>query len=78
VIPGKTLDFEIIDGLGRIEDDVVEELAIRMEGIDKEDVWTCLRREDGVQGNAVKVAYMLLRDKQRLGRDREHTPFFLL
>jgi carbon catabolite-derepressing protein kinase len=76
VTPGKALDFEMIDGLGRIEDDVVEELALRMEGVEKEDVWACLRREDGVQGNAVKVAYMLLRDKRRLGRDCEHLPFF--
>ncbi|KAI6154225.1 kinase-like domain-containing protein [Pisolithus tinctorius] len=33
------------------------------------DIWECLRRDDGPQGNAVKVAYMLLRDKHRLGRD---------
>ncbi|KAI0050235.1 snf 1 [Auriscalpium vulgare] len=69
VTPGKTLDFEIIEGLGRIEDDVVEALAMRMDGVDKEEVWECLRRDDGVQGNAVKVAYMLLRDKRRLGQD---------
>lgn len=72
--PVKALDFEMIDGLGRIEEDVVDELAARMEGVDKEDVWESLRRDDGPQGNAVKVAYMLLRDKRRLGRDREHTP----
>ncbi|OJA08861.1 hypothetical protein AZE42_01751 [Rhizopogon vesiculosus] len=65
----KVLDFEIIDGLGRIEEDVVDELAKRMEDVDKEDIWECLRRDDGVQGNAVKVAYMLLRDKRRAGRD---------
>ncbi|KAH9077242.1 CAMK/CAMKL/AMPK protein kinase [Lactarius deliciosus] len=69
VTPGKALDFEIIDGLGRIEDDVVEELALRMDSVDKEDIWECLRRDDGAQGNAVRVAYMLLRDKRRLGRD---------
>lgn len=67
--PPKALDFEIIDGLGRIEEDVVDELATRMEGVDKDDVWESLRRDDGSQGNAVKVAYMLLRDKRRLGRD---------
>lgn len=67
----KVLDFEIIEGLGRIEEDVVDELATRMDGVDRDDVWECLRRDDGVQGNAVKVAYMLLRDKRRLGRDRE-------
>ena len=67
----KLLDFEIIEGLGRIEEDVVDELTTRMEGVDREDVWECLRRDDGVQGNAVKVAYMLLRDKRRLGRDCE-------
>lgn len=76
VTPGKALDFEMIDGLGRIEEGVVEELALRMEGVDKEHVWACLRRDDGVQGNAVKVAYMLLRDKRRLGQDCEHPPFF--
>lgn len=64
------LEFEIIDGLGRIEEDIIDDLAARMDGIDKDDVWECLRRDDGPQGNAVKVAYMLLRDKQRLGRDR--------
>ena len=69
VSPPKQLDFEIIEGLGRIEEDVVEELATSMIGVDKDDVWECLRRDDGVQGNAVKVAYMLLRDKRRLGKD---------
>ncbi|KIJ13810.1 hypothetical protein PAXINDRAFT_100499, partial [Paxillus involutus ATCC 200175] len=69
VTPAKVLDFEIIEGLGRIEEDVVDELASRMDGVDKEDIWECLRRDDGVQGNAVKVAYMLLRDKRRAGRD---------
>jgi carbon catabolite-derepressing protein kinase len=69
--PNNTLDFEIIHGLGRIDEDVVEDLAQRMEGVHKEDIWEALRRDDGVQGNAVKVAYMLLRDKRRQGRDRE-------
>ncbi|EIW87421.1 snf 1 [Coniophora puteana RWD-64-598 SS2] len=71
VVPSKTLDFEIIEGLGRIEEDVVDELAVRIEHVDKEDIWEALRRDDGVQGNAVKVAYMLLRDKRRQGRDLE-------
>jgi carbon catabolite-derepressing protein kinase len=69
VSPPKALDFELIDGLGRIEEDVVEDLAGRMEGVDRDDIWECLRRDDGPQGNAVKIAYMLLRDKRRLGRD---------
>ena len=69
VSPAKALDFEIIEGLGRIEEDVVEDLAARLDGVDKKEVWECLRRDDGPQGNAVKVAYMLLRDKRRLGRD---------
>lgn len=71
VTPPKQLDFEIIEGLGKIEEDVVEELANSMTDVDKEDIWECLKRDDGVQGNAVKVAYMLLRDKRRLGKDRE-------
>ncbi|GLB43723.1 putative non-specific serine threonine protein kinase [Lyophyllum shimeji] len=69
VTPPKALDFEIIEGLGRIEEDVIEELAMRMAGVTKDDIWECLRRDDGVQGNAVKVAYMLLRDKRRSGKD---------
>ncbi|KAH7914572.1 kinase-like domain-containing protein [Hygrophoropsis aurantiaca] len=69
VTPPKVLDFEIIDGLGRIEEDVVDELARTLIGVDRDEVWECLRRDDGVQGNAVKVAYMLLRDKRRQGRD---------
>ena len=65
----KILDFEIIEGLGRIEEDVVDDLANVMVGVEKGDIWECLRRDDGVQGNAVKVAYLLLRDKRRLGKD---------
>jgi carbon catabolite-derepressing protein kinase len=38
-------------------------------GVDKEEIWECLRTDDGPQGNAVKVAYTLLWDKRRLGRD---------
>ena len=65
----KILDFEIIEGLGRIEEDIVDDLANIMVGVEKGDIWECLRRDDGVQGNAVKVAYLLLRDKRRLGKD---------
>jgi carbon catabolite-derepressing protein kinase len=67
----KTLDFEIIEGLGRIEDAVVNDLSDSMEGVSRDEIWEALRRDDGVQGNAVKVAYMLLRDKGRLGKDCE-------
>lgn len=70
--PAKQLDFEMIEGLGRIEEDVVEELADTLDGVSLDEVWACLRRDDGVQGNAVKVAYMLLRDKRRLGKDCEY------
>lgn len=65
VAPPKQLDFEIIEGLGKIEEEVVEELASKLTDVTKEDVWKCLRRDDGVQGNSVKVAYLLLRDKKR-------------
>lgn len=54
----------------------MDELATKMDGVDRDDVWECLRRDDGVQGNAVKVAYMLLRDKRRLGRDCESRDCF--
>jgi carbon catabolite-derepressing protein kinase len=71
VTPPKAIDFEIIEGLGRIEEDVVEELAARLEGVKEEEVWECLRRDDGIKGKSVKVAYLLLRDKRRQGRDRK-------
>ena len=48
---------------------MVDELANIMVGVEKVDIWECLRRDDGVQGNAVKVAYLLLRDKRRLGKN---------
>lgn len=68
--PAKPMDFEIVEGLGRIDEGIVADLAARMEGVTKNAIWECLRRDDGVQGNAVKVAYMLLKDKQQLGKDR--------
>ena len=71
VSPSKTLDFEYIEGLGRIEEDIVQTLADGMTDVTVEDVWEALRADDGIQGNAVKVAYMLLRDKARSGPDCE-------
>ncbi|KAF9553285.1 hypothetical protein CPC08DRAFT_754306 [Agrocybe pediades] len=59
----------MINGLGKIEEDVVEKLAELMDGVTVDDVWACLRMGNGAQGNAVKVAFLLLRDKGRLGKD---------
>jgi carbon catabolite-derepressing protein kinase len=67
VSPSKVFDYEYIEGLGRIEEDIVQSLADRMADVNVEDVWDALRVDDGPQGNAVKVAYMLLRDKRRSG-----------
>jgi carbon catabolite-derepressing protein kinase len=71
-------DFEFVEGLGRIDDEVVDELVARLAGTDKEEVMHSLRRNDGIRGNQVKVAYMLLKDKKRVGKDREcaTAPFF--
>lgn len=69
VSPSKQIDFEYITGLGRIEEDVVQALADSMEDVTVDDVWEALRADDGIRGNAVKVAYMLLRDKRRSGPD---------
>ncbi|KAF4611894.1 hypothetical protein D9613_004467 [Agrocybe pediades] len=59
----------MIDRLGKVEEDVIEKLAELMDGVTVDDVWACLRRADGAQGNAVKVTYLLLRDEGRLGKD---------
>lgn len=76
VSPSKTLDYEYIDGLGRIEEDIVQSLADSMADVTLEEVWEALRVDDGIQGNAVKVAYMLLRDKRRSGADCRWFIFF--
>lgn len=65
----KKLDFEMIDGLGRMEESVVEQLASLLKGVDKEEIWDALRRDDGAETNSVKVAYLMLRDKNRLGKN---------
>ncbi|KAF8995577.1 kinase-like domain-containing protein [Cyathus striatus] len=65
----KQLDFEIIEGLGKIEEDMVDELARKLEGVEKDEVWEALQHDDGIQGNVIKVAYMLLRDKRWSGKD---------
>ena len=67
VSPSKTLDYEYIEGLGRIEEVIVQSLADSLTGVTVEDVLDALQMDDGIQGNAVKVAYMLLRDKYRSG-----------
>ncbi|KAJ6604991.1 kinase-like domain-containing protein [Mycena sp. CBHHK59/15] len=55
--PTVPLDFEFVEGLGRIDDEVVDELVARLLGTDKEEVMH------------MKVAYMLLKDKKRVGKD---------
>ncbi|KAJ6541755.1 snf 1 [Mycena capillaripes] len=67
--PAVPLDFEFVEGLGRIDDEVVDELVSRLIGTDKEEIMHSLRRNDGIRGNQVKVAYMLLKDKKRVGKD---------
>lgn len=62
--PAKPVTFEFIEGFGRVEEDIIEGLVSRIEGVTKEDIMESLRRNDGPQGNAVKVAYLLLSDKK--------------
>ncbi|KAJ7201399.1 snf 1 [Mycena pura] len=67
--PAVPLDFEFVEGLGRIDEEVVDELKERLIGTDKDDIMHSLRRNDGVRGNQVKVAYMMLKDKKRVGKN---------
>ncbi|KIY64182.1 Pkinase-domain-containing protein [Cylindrobasidium torrendii FP15055 ss-10] len=62
--PANPVTFEFIEGFGRVEGDIIEGLVARIEGVTKEDIMESLRRNDGPQGNAVKVAYLLLSDKK--------------
>ncbi|KAF8823538.1 hypothetical protein HHX47_DHR10000344 [Lentinula edodes] len=70
--PIHPVDFEIIPEFGRVEEDVVDDLVERIAGVTKEDIKACLRRDDGINGNVVKVAYMLLRDQRRQGKDMSY------
>ncbi|KAJ7292691.1 snf 1 [Mycena rebaudengoi] len=67
--PAVPLDFEFVEGLGRIDEEIVDELNVRLVDTDKEEIMHSLRRNDGIRGNQVKVAYMLLQDKKRVGKD---------
>ncbi len=69
--PVHPLDFEIIPEIGRVQEEVVDALVLSLAGVTKEDVMTCLRRDDEPVGNVVKVAYKLLKDKMRQGKDRK-------
>lgn len=62
-------NFEFVKGLGRIDDEVVDELVSRLIGTNKDEIMHGLQRNDGIRGNQVKVAYMLLRDKKQVGKD---------
>lgn len=73
--PVKPVNFEVIEGFGRVEEDIIDGLVARIEGITKEDIMESLKRDDGPQGNAVKVAYLLLKDKEHTGKGREYTCF---
>jgi len=69
VNPAKVHGVEFIKGLGRVEEDLVQELADSMDSdVTYDDILTALRYDEGLKGNAVKVAYMLLRDKRRAGK----------
>ena len=70
--------FEFIKGVGRIEEDLVQELADSMDGVSYEDILDALRIDEGLKGNAVKVAYMLLRDKRHAGKGCMYIPSSLL
>ncbi|KAF9031001.1 Pkinase-domain-containing protein [Hymenopellis radicata] len=66
--PIRPVDFQVIEGFGRVEDDILDGLVKRLEGVTKEDILECLKRDDGPQGNTVKVAYLLLKDKEHTGK----------
>jgi carbon catabolite-derepressing protein kinase len=67
VAPPQRTNYELIEGLGIIEEDVVERLTDLLSDMTKEEVMLNLRSDD--PNNTVKVSYMLLRDKGRLGKD---------
>ncbi|KAF8157957.1 kinase-like domain-containing protein [Crassisporium funariophilum] len=63
----KAPEVKSIEDLGK---EVVDELAHSMIGVNGDEIWQCLLSDD-VQGNSVKVAYMLLQDKNTLLRDKK-------
>ncbi|KAF9559641.1 hypothetical protein CPC08DRAFT_743028 [Agrocybe pediades] len=66
--PPKQLDFTMIDGLGKIEEDVVEKLAELMDGVTVDDMWACLRRDDGAQGMPLRLLICCSEMRDDLGK----------
>lgn len=55
----KVLDFEMVEGIGRIEEDIVVELAGLIKNTDKEHVFRGLRQKD-LKGQSNSVSFCLL------------------
>ncbi|KAH7100121.1 Pkinase-domain-containing protein [Auriculariales sp. MPI-PUGE-AT-0066] len=63
LVESKPPTFEVIPGLGRVDEEAIIELSRRLKGVTREDILDALRRPEG--SNSVKIAYSLVRDEKR-------------
>ena len=66
---------EWVDGLGVVDQEIVDDLCAKIEGLDEEKVWKSLKatasmtveeRKGDNEGNQVRIAYQLCRDNKRM------------
>ncbi|KAM0748218.1 Pkinase-domain-containing protein [Meredithblackwellia eburnea MCA 4105] len=66
---------EWIDGLGVVDQEIVDDLAAKIPALDSERIWTVLKATSGMsveerkgdqEGNQVRIAYQLVRDNKRM------------
>ena len=63
LVEPKQPPFEVIPGIGRVDEIAISDLVRRLKGVTREQIIEGLRREDNT--NAIKIAYSLLRDEKR-------------
>ncbi|KAL8286785.1 hypothetical protein RQP46_004313 [Phenoliferia psychrophenolica] len=66
---------EWVDGLGVVDQEIVDDLCAKIEGLDADKVWSSLKatasmtveeRKGDHEGNQVRIAYQLCRDNKRM------------
>ena len=62
---------EWVDGLGIVDEEIVEDLCGKIEGLTSEDVWTTLKAGGDKE---LRIAYQLCRDNKRMVEGCEFVP----
>lgn len=66
---------EWVDGLGVVDEEIVEDLCSKIQSLTSEDVWRSLKKSGAMpveemkgdqEGNQIRIAYQLCRDNKRM------------